>query len=158
MTKIQRLYESSTIRIKRNHTDTARQLIRHTVENFNIQPDKLAIARINESLSTLQQSRDLRIRDAENALRKLSRNLSTISSQHKETVSTHDSVSHAAEISELDTKKFRIAKAASEVEVESERLEGELEALKAKLADLELQGVEGDDQARREREADDATM
>lgn len=81
-----------------------------------------------------------------------------MSSQHKEAVSTHDSASHAAEIVELDTKKFRIAKAASEVEIESERLEGELEALKAKLADLELQGVEGDDQARREREADDATM
>jgi kinetochore protein Spc24, fungi type len=134
------------------------QLIHHTIDNFNIQPDKLALGRINESLSTLQQSRELRIRDAENALRKLSRNLSTLSSQHKETVSTHNSASHAAEIVELDTKKFRIAKAASEVEVESERLEGELEALKARLADLEMQGVEGDDQARREREADDATM
>ena len=134
------------------------QLIHHTIDNFNIQPDKLALGRINESLSTLQQSRELRIRDAENALRKLSRNLSTLSSQHKETVSTHNSASHAAEIVELDTKKFRIAKAASEVEIESERLEGELEALKARLADLEMQGVEGDDQARREREADDATM
>ena len=73
-------------------------------------------------------------------------------------MSTHDSVSHAAEISELDTKKFKIAKAASEVEIESERLEGELDALKVRLADLEMQGVEGDNLARREREADDATM
>lgn len=133
-------------------------LIHHTIDNFNIQPDKLALGRINESLSTLQQSRSLRLRDAEDALRALSRNHSTISSQHKETVSSHDSVSHAAEISELDTKKFRIAKSASEVETESERLEGELETLKAQLADLEMQGVEGDDQARREREADDATI
>jgi Spc24 subunit of Ndc80 len=138
--------------------DTNLQLIHHTIDNFNIQPDKLAIGRINESLSTLKQSRDMRIQDAENALRKLSRNLATLSSQHKETISTHDSVSHAAEISELDTKKFRMAKAASEVEIESERLEGELEELKTRLADLEMQGVEGDDQARREREADDATM
>ncbi|GJC78370.1 putative kinetochore protein SPC24 [Colletotrichum liriopes] len=44
-------------------------LIRHTIDNFNIQPDKQAVARINESLSTLQQARDLRLREAENALK-----------------------------------------------------------------------------------------
>lgn len=59
---------------------------------------------------------------------------------------------------ELDTKKFRIAKAAADLEVESERLEGELEALKARLAELDAQGLEGDEMVRREREADDATM
>lgn len=59
---------------------------------------------------------------------------------------------------ELDTKKFRIAKAASDLEIESERLEGELEALKARLAELDAQGLEGDEMVRREREADDATM
>lgn len=58
----------------------------------------------------------------------------------------------------MDTKKFRIAKAAHELEIESERLEGELEVLKERLADLEAQGVEGDEVARRERESDDATM
>ena len=156
--KIQPLYEESLYAHDRTTADNRQQLIHHTVDNFIIQPDKLALGRINESLATLQQSRELRIRDAENSLRKLSRKLSTLSSQHKEAISTHDSVSHAAEISDLDTKKFRIAKTASEVEIESERLEGELESLKTKLADLEMQGVEGDDQARREREADDATM
>ena len=45
------------------------QLIHHTIGNFNIQPDKLALGRINESLSALQQARDLRIREAESALR-----------------------------------------------------------------------------------------
>lgn len=45
------------------------QLIHHTVGNFNIQPDKLAVSRINESLSTLQQARDLRVREAESALK-----------------------------------------------------------------------------------------
>ena len=59
---------------------------------------------------------------------------------------------------ELDTKKFRIAKAASELEIESERLESELEVLQERLADLDAQGVEGDEATRREREADDATM
>ena len=37
--------------------------------NFHIDTDKIAIGRINESLSTLQQARDLRIRDAESALK-----------------------------------------------------------------------------------------
>lgn len=59
---------------------------------------------------------------------------------------------------ELDTNKFRVAKATSDLEIESERLEGELEMLKARLAELDEQGLEGDELVRREREADDATM
>lgn len=135
-----------------------RQLIHHTIGNFNIQPDKQAVTRINDSLSTLQQSRELRSREAESALRKLSRNLNSLTVQHEEAVAAHDSGRHAQEIVELDTKKFRIAKAASELEIESERLESELEMLKERLADLEAQGLEGDEATRREREADDATM
>lgn len=45
------------------------QLIHHTIGNFNILPDKLAVSRVNESLSTLQQARDLRVREAESALK-----------------------------------------------------------------------------------------
>ena len=37
--------------------------------NFHIDTDKIAISRINESLSTLQQARDLQIREAESALK-----------------------------------------------------------------------------------------
>lgn len=70
----------------------------------------------------------------------------------------HDTGKHAEEIVELDTKKFRIAKAASDLEIESERLESELDMLKERLADLEAQGLEGDEATRREREMDDATM
>jgi len=44
-------------------------LINHTINNFNIQPDKLAVARVGESISTLQQARELRLREAENALK-----------------------------------------------------------------------------------------
>ncbi|KAJ5093652.1 hypothetical protein N7456_009513 [Penicillium angulare] len=133
-------------------------LIHHTIGNFNIHPDKQAVTRINDSLSTLQQSRDLRIREAESSMRKLSRHLHSLSTQHEEAVAVHDSGKHAAEIVELDTKKFRIAKTATELEIESERLEGELEMLKERLADLEAQGLEGDETTRREREMDDATM
>jgi len=139
-------------------TDQIKQLIRATVSNFNIAPDKAALSRVNDSLSTLQQSRDLRTRDAETALRKLSRQFATLSSQHREVISSHDSSRHASEIVQLDTKKFKIAKQASELEVENERLEAELERLKMRLADLEEQGVEGDEISRRNREADDPTM
>jgi len=52
-----------------NATTNKIQLIHHTIGNFNIQPDKLAVARINESLSTLQQARDLRVREAESAVK-----------------------------------------------------------------------------------------
>ncbi|OKL57590.1 putative kinetochore protein spc24 [Talaromyces atroroseus] len=133
-------------------------LIQHTVGNFNINPDKLAVTRINESLATLQQSRDLRIREAETALRKLSRNLKSIEANYDETVASHDPARHAQEILELDAQKFRLAKAASDLEIESERLEGDLEMLKERLAELETQGLEGDETVRREREADDATI
>ncbi|KAL9641193.1 MAG: hypothetical protein Q9204_000238 [Flavoplaca sp. TL-2023a] len=133
-------------------------LIHHTIGNFNIYPDKVAIGRINESLSTLQQARDLRIRESENALRKLSRNLQTLESQHKQTIASHNSTDHASQIVELDTQKFRIAKAASDLEIEGERLEQELDSLKSCLQQLDLQGVEGDDAMKAKREAEDPTL
>lgn len=154
--KTQRRYDFEGLRLL--HRANTTQLIRHTIANFNIAPDKAALSRVNDSLSTLQQSRDLRIRDDDTALRKLSRQLATVSSQHKEMISSHDSRLHAQEIIDLDTKKFRIAKQASEIEMESERLEVELHNLKGRLLELEDQGVEGDEVARRMREVDDPTM
>ncbi|ROW09699.1 hypothetical protein VMCG_02458 [Cytospora schulzeri] len=118
-------------------------LINHTISNFNVHPDKAAVARVNDSISTLQQARDLRMKEAEGALRKLSRQLSTMQSQHQELVSTHSAAEHASEISRLDTQKFRIAKAASDLEMDTERLAGQLADLGARLQELELQGVEG---------------
>lgn len=59
---------------------------------------------------------------------------------------------------ELDTQKFRIAKAASDLEIEGERLEQELEGLKARAQELETQGLEGDEVARERREVEDQTM
>lgn len=133
-------------------------LLRHTISNFSTQPDRAAVSRINESLSTLQQSRELRLNDAETALRKLSRQLATVSSQHREATGSHDAQRHASEIVELDTKKFRVAKQAQELEVEGERLDSELDRLRRRLEELEEQGVEGDAQARAQREADDPTV
>ena len=88
----------------------------------------------------------------------LTRNLNTLSSQHAETVSSHSSTSHASQVVELDTQKFRIAKATSDLEIEGERLEAELEGLKARLQELDLQGVEGDEMEKVRRESDDPTV
>ncbi|KAK3306609.1 Spc24 subunit of Ndc80-domain-containing protein [Chaetomium strumarium] len=118
-------------------------LIRHTISNFNIAPDKSAVSRISESLSTLQQARDLRLREAETSLRKLARTLNTLASQHAELTGSHSSTQHASEIARLDTQKFRIAKAASDLEMETERLQAQLAELNARLQELELQGVDG---------------
>lgn len=133
-------------------------LLRHTISNFSTQPDRAAVSRINDSLSTLQTSRSLRIEDAETALRKLSRQLATASSQHREATDSHNAHQHSSEVVELDTKKFKVAKQAQELEVEGEKLESELARLRRRLDELEEQGVEGDVQARRQREADDPTI
>ena len=58
----------------------------------------------------------------------------------------------------LDDRKFRVAKQANDLEVENERLEADLAELKMRLAELEEQGVEGDERSRREREAEDPTV
>lgn len=151
-------YRSSVQQIAMLLDDSPANLLQATLQNFTTQPDKLAVSRVNDSLSTLAQSRSLRIHDAETALRKLSRQLNTISSQHKQTLSEHDATSHAREVVELDSKKFRVAKGVSDLEQEGERLQSELTRLKTRLAELEEQGVEGDVQARRARQADDPTV
>lgn len=81
-----------------------------------------------------------------------------MSQQYNETISSHNSSDHASQIVELDTQKFRIAKAASDLEIEGERLEQELEGLKVRLHELDVQGIEGDETARARREVEDPTM
>lgn len=81
-----------------------------------------------------------------------------MTTQHNEMLLSHNSIDHASQIVELDTQKFRLAKAASDLEIEGERLEQELEILKGRLQELELQGVEGDDATKARREVDDPTM
>jgi len=133
-------------------------LIQHTIGNFNILPDKTAVDRIQDSLGTLQQARQLRIREAETALKKLSRTQTTLTHSHAETLSSHSSTTHASNIVDLDKEKFRIAKSAGDLEIESERLDSELENLRARLQELEMQGVEGDEATRQKRESEDPTV
>ncbi|KAI9747103.1 MAG: kinetochore-associated Ndc80 complex subunit spc24 [Lichina confinis] len=133
-------------------------LIHHTIGNFNINPDKNALGRINDSLSTLQQARDLRLREADSRLKRLYRNLASQQSQHHETVATHNSAEHASRILELDTQKFRIAKSAADLEIESERLQQEFDSLRTRLIELEMQGLEGGELERGKRELEDETI
>ncbi|OTB15518.1 hypothetical protein K445DRAFT_108667 [Daldinia sp. EC12] len=135
-------------------------LIHHTINNFNIAPDKLAVSRIGDSLSTLKQARELRIKEAESSLKKLSRSLNTLQAQHEELTSAHSSAAHASEISRLDTQKFRIAKAVSDLEMEAERLSSQQADLSARLQELELQGLEGspEEAAKRRDPVDDEVL
>lgn len=91
-------------------------------------------------------------------LAELSRNLTTMSTNHNEMIASHSTIDHASQIVELDTRKFRIAKAASDLEIEGERLEQDLEGLKSQLQELDLQGIEGDDIMKTKRGIDDPTM
>lgn len=97
----------------------------------------------------------MRVRDAETSLKKLSRQLNTVTSQHEDLLASHSSTNHASTIARLDTHKFRTAKAASDAEAEAERLAGQAADLAARLQELELQGVEGEDGGRRGKDAVD---
>ncbi|KAI1096018.1 Spc24-domain-containing protein [Rostrohypoxylon terebratum] len=135
-------------------------LIHHTINSFHITPDKLAVSRISDSLSTLKEARELRIREAESSLKKLGRSLNTLQTQHEELTSAHSSSAHSSEISRLDTQKFRIAKAVSDLEMEAERLSSQQADLAARLQELELQGLDGspDDAANRRDPVDDEVL
>lgn len=64
-------------------------------------------------------------------------------SQHAELTAQHRASDHANSIAQLDSQKFRIAKAASDLEMDTERLASQAADLQARLTELELQGVEG---------------
>lgn len=83
-----------------------------------------------------------------------------MTSQHAELTSTHSSTAHASEIARLDTTKFRTAKAASDAEMEAERLAQQAADLNARLQELEIQGLDGsaDEQARRRDPVDDEVL
>lgn len=85
----------------------------------------------------------------------LSRTHQTLSANHSHTISQHNAVDHASEILRLDTEKFKIAKQASDLEIEGERLAAELGRLGNVAGELEEEGVEG---GVVERPGEDATV
>lgn len=129
--------------IQNSFSNTSSQLISETTNQFHIAPDKDSLARISSSLSALGSNRSSRLAAQQNALKSLSRRLNNLHSQHEYEENRHDAGKHASEILALDAEKFRVAKSAYDVEVEGERLEGELAALKAQLVTLDREGVEG---------------
>lgn len=124
-------------------------LISETTTQFHIAPDKDSLSRITSSLSTLQSARQTRLDAHHTTLKHLSRRLNTLQSQNTFEQERHDAGKHASEMLRMDTEKFRVAKGVSEVEIEGERLGGELAGLKAQLNQLEREGVEGGGEARR---------
>lgn len=124
-------------------TNIPRQLISNCTLNFNLAPDKSSLTRTTSSLATLSSARQLRLQSLQSDLKALSRQLTTLESQHRITTQNHNPAEHASDILRLDTEKFRVAKQASDLEIESQRLEAQLHALNAQLDTLDAQGPEG---------------
>lgn len=72
-------------------------------------------------------------------------------------MSSHSSSQHASEVAALDTQKFRIAKEATSLETETERLSSQLFDLRARVAELDAQGPEGGDAIKKD-ETNDALV
>ncbi|THW85347.1 kinetochore protein-like protein spc24 [Aureobasidium pullulans] len=117
-------------------------LIRQTTRNFHTDSDLQAISRIASSLSTLRSARSLRLNAQQTQLSQLSRRAHHLRTTHDAEISRHDPAAHASDILALDTEKFRVAKAANELEIEGERLGSEVYGLKKQLQKLEEQGDE----------------
>ena len=92
----------------------------------------------------------------QSTLSKLSRTHQTLSSQHNHTLSQYNPTTHASDILRLDTEKFKIAKQASDLEIEGERLQTELQRLGGVFQELEEEGVEGGE--REKGPSEDATV
>ncbi|KAF1345334.1 Spc24 subunit of Ndc80-domain-containing protein [Delphinella strobiligena] len=123
-------------------------LIQQTTSNFHTSSDLSCLSRISSSISTLRSARSLRLQSATQSLSTLCRRAHHKSQELDSDISSHDPAAHASEILALDTEKFRVAKAASDLEIEGERLEGELRTLKRQLRVVEEQGDEGDERER----------
>lgn len=119
------------------------QLMAEATNKFHITPDKDSLTRVHESLHALHQARALRLDNQTSILSSLSRKLNKVNSAHSYDLERHDAGQHAQNMLKMDTEKFRIAKGVSDAEIESERLRGELAALRQQLNTLEREGVEG---------------
>ncbi|KAL1596696.1 putative kinetochore protein spc24 [Nothophoma quercina] len=131
-------------------------LISQCTSHFKIANDTASLLRISDSLSTLSQFRTQHLQSLQSSLSQLSRTHQTLSANHNHTLSQHNPTNHAAEILRLDTEKFKIAKQASDLEIEGERLQQERERLAGVAQDLEAEGVEGGE--REKAESEDATI
>ena len=118
-------------------------LIRETQNQFHIHPDRDSLSRISGSLNSLSAARHSRLDHHHAVLRTLSRRFNGLEEGRKWEDDRHDAGGHAERMLRMDTEKFRVAKGVSDVEIEGERLEGELSSLKSQLDGLEKEGVTG---------------
>ena len=125
---------------------------------FHIAPDKDSLTRVTGSLHALAGARQSRIDHQSAILSSLSRRLNNLKGQYDYEEERHDAGRHAAEMLKMDTEKFRIAKGVNDAEIESERLSGELAALKQQLETLEKEGVEGGSRRGNEGREDEIVM
>ena len=95
------------------------------------------LSRIGSNLTTLSHHRASQLSAHESALKRSGRALHALEQQHSITLNAHNPTDHAEEILRLDSEKFKVAKGASDLEIEGERLEGELGGLKRQLAEAE---------------------
>ncbi|KAH8723649.1 Spc24 subunit of Ndc80-domain-containing protein [Phaeosphaeriaceae sp. PMI808] len=130
-------------------------LISQCTSHFKIGNDTASLARISDSLSTLSTFRTQHLSSLSTQLSALSRTHQTLSANHNHTVAQHNAVDHASEILRLDTEKFKIAKQASDLEIEGERMQAELSRMGSVAQELEEEGVEG---GQVERVGEDATV
>ncbi|KAL5117790.1 putative kinetochore protein spc24 [Pleosporales sp. CAS-2024a] len=130
-------------------------LIAQCTSHFKIGNDKDSLLRISDSLSTLSTFRTQHLQSLSHTLAALSRTHQTLSASHTHMLAQHNAVSHASDILRLDTEKFKIAKQASDLEIEGERLQLELARLASVSAELDDEGVEG---AAVDKPRDDATV
>jgi hypothetical protein len=154
-TRIPQPYVAPTPTQQPSSPTNTSQLIAQCTSHFKIANDKTSLHRINESLSTLSEFRTQHLRSIQSSLAQLNRTHQTLSANHSHTLSQHNPTNHAAEILRLDTNKFKIAKQASDLEVEGERLQSDLQRLGSVRDELEEEGVEG---GAVERPGEDATV
>lgn len=119
------------------------QLIHECIANFTLAPDKAALTRISETLSFLNEARQLRLNGLTNDLHRLERKHKALQQQHELEVQKYSPQEHAEKILEMDGKKFRVAKEASEAEIEGERLELEVERCEKSLGELKKRAAAG---------------
>jgi kinetochore protein Spc24 len=78
-----------------------------------------------------------------NDLRRLQRQHTALQQQHELEAQKYSPQEHAQKILEMDGKKFRVAKEASEAEIEGERLEVEVDRSERSLGESKKRAADG---------------
>ncbi|CZT18846.1 related to Probable kinetochore protein spc24 [Ramularia collo-cygni] len=138
-----------------HYDDSPVTLMSEATAQFHIAPDKDSLTRVSGSLHALASARQSRIDHQSSVLSSLSRRLNNLKGQYSYEEERHDAGKHASEMLKMDTEKFKIAKGVNDAEIESERLSGELAALKQQLQTLEKEGVEGGARGKTSEERED---